>query len=161
MNLEPRAPAGRRLALPAGITGFGDCRTLPRPIPSRQIRRLCHALALKNGGSVLSWDDSLDCRNFYTARISLPGGTWLLLVNAYWPFGAFAAEEDPGNICFVDIPVRLPDWFPAGFCLLGTAELSESCRSPGVLDALMPAEREQVRYWKPLTAGEIVFNFWD
>ena len=30
-----------------------------------------------------------------------------------------------------------------------------------LLDALAPAEQEQLRYWQPNTIGEILFNFWD
>lgn len=30
-----------------------------------------------------------------------------------------------------------------------------------LLDALAPAEQEQLRYWQPNMIGEILFNFWD
>lgn len=30
-----------------------------------------------------------------------------------------------------------------------------------LVDKLGKAELEQIKYWKPTTAGDIIFNFWD
>lgn len=47
-----------------------------------------------------------------------------------------------------------------GFQVLTTAELSQPITSAD-LSGLTAQEHEQVRYWKPATVGELLFNYWD
>ena len=42
---------------------------------------------------------------------------------------------------------------------LSLAELNQDWR--GLCRGLSPEELEQIRYWKPQTVGEIIFNTWD
>jgi hypothetical protein len=57
-----------------------------------------------------------------------------------------------------------PAWADAfergGFRLLDVEELSTPLATADTSE-LTEAELEQVRYWRPSTVGELMFNWWD
>jgi hypothetical protein len=48
----------------------------------------------------------------------------------------------------------------AGYQVLPAAELRQPLTSADLSD-LSAHEHEQIRYWKPQTVGELLFNYWD
>ena len=151
-----------RSPLEHGVTGFfGPGDLLLQPLDPWAFRRLCHTFALAGRGKAQIFDLSLEGKNFYDAQLRFGDTSFHLLMNAYRPYGAFADALDDGIIRFTDPPRKWPLPLPQPYYLLGAEELSASCLLPGMLDALTPAELAQIRYWKPQTVGQILFNFWD
>ena len=88
----------------------------------------------------------------------------MLLAHQHAPFLATAALA-AGNapITFTDNPrihAALSLSPPAPFRLLTLAELQAPLDLTD-LTALDHTELEQISYWRPGTAGELIFNYWD
>lgn len=146
------------MLLPRGITGFfAPGGPPPAPQPVKPFQQLCHWMARENGGRFLSLDPSLAEKNFYAAHMEFRRVPIYLLLNAYAPYCAFAQSLEHNTVVFLEPPAAaLP---PSGYRLLSLKELNKDCREAA--QALGEAELEQIRYWKPRTVGEVVFNFWD
>ena len=147
------------MILPRGITGFGGINTNPPLfLDEKAFRRMCHALARENGGTVTEVDTDTAVRNFYSAKLSRYDQSVFLLQNIHYPYAAFAQRDTSGRF----VLIQQPEWLqrpesPVRF--LNLAELNQSwC---GLCGGLAPEDLEQIRYWNPQTVGEIVFNTWD
>lgn len=145
--------------LPRGITGFWGADTEPPPLLDEQVfRRMCHALARESGGTVAEVDTDTSARNFYFAEIRRYDASIFLLQNIHYPYAAFARRDPSGGFAWTSRPewLRLPE---DSARILGPDELTQDWR--GLCGELSTAELEQIRYWNPQTAGEIIFNAWD
>lgn len=120
--------------------------------------QMCHALARENGGTVTELDTDTYPRNFYSAKLSRYDQSVFLLQNIHAPYAAFAQRDASGRFVLTQQPewIRLPE-SPVQF--LRFDELNQDWRS--LRGELSPEELEQIRYWNPQTAGEIIFNSWD
>ena len=87
-----------------------------------------------------------------------------LLAHRHAPFLATAVPAaGSAPTTFVDDPrihAALSLSPPAPFRLLTLRELQAPLDLTG-LTALDHAELEQISYWKPSTAGDLIFNYWD
>lgn len=147
------------MILPRGITGFGSINTDPPLfLDEKAFCRMCHALAQENGGAVTEVDTDTAIRNFYSAKLSRYDQSVFLLQNIHAPYAAFAQRDASGRFVLTQQPewIRLPE-SPVQF--LRFDELNQDWRS--LRGELSPEELEQIRYWNPQTAGEIIFNTWD
>ena len=146
------------MVLPRGITGFWSVNTAPPPLlDEKAFCQMCYALARKNGGTVTEVDTDTAARNFYSAKLSRYDQTVFILQNVHYPYVAFAQRDASGG----SIWTRWPEWLrlsdgPVRF--LSPDELNQDWR--GLCGELSPEELEQIRYWKPQTVGEIIFNTW-
>ncbi|MER6473230.1 hypothetical protein [Streptomyces collinus] len=61
---------------------------------------------------------------------------------------------------FTSPPAWADAFEPGGFRLLNVEELSTPLTAADTSE-LAEAELEQVRYWRPSTIGELMFNWWD
>lgn len=145
--------------LPRGITGFWGADTEQPPFLDEQaFRRMCHALARESGGTVAEVDTDTAARNFYLAEIRRYDASVFLLQNIHYPYTAFARKAPSGGFSWTSQPewLRLPE-SPVRF--MSPDELTQDWR--GLCGELSPEELEQIRYWNPQSAGEIIFNIWD
>ena len=76
--------------------------------------------------------------------------------NAYYPWIAFAKNLDFTRIEFIESPF---DIIYTNVNVLTLPELEQSWHD--IVGELSKAELEQIKYWKPNTVGDIIFNFWD
>lgn len=76
--------------------------------------------------------------------------------NAYYPWIAFAKNLDFTRIEFIESPFDIID---TNVNVLTQPELEQSWYD--IVGELSKAELEQIKYWKPNTVGDIIFNFWD
>ncbi len=146
------------MQLPKGITGFWSGDTEPPPfLDEKAFRQLCHTLARETGGTVTEMNTAAG-GNFYFAGIRRYDDTVFVLQNRHFPYAAFARRGPSGRMAFTEQPewLRLPE---GTVCFLSPAQLEQDCR--GRCGALGLEEQEQLRYWKPQTVGEILFNTWD
>lgn len=147
------------MLLPRGITGFWNGNTAPPPFSDGEaFCQMCYSIALESGWMVTEVDTDTASRNFYSAKLSKYDQSVFVLQNVHYPYAVFAQQDDDGGYIFIGSP----EWFqlPEGTVrFLSPAELNQD-RS-GLCGELSPEELEQIRYWKPQTVGEIVFNTWD
>lgn len=143
--------------LPNGITGFRD---LDHPYVAEQekkgFQKLCYSIATRYHCMVASFDFDLTGKNFYSAEIKTKQGSLYLLENAYYPWIAFAKNCDYTEIELIESPFDLTE---QNIYMLTLSELGQDWH--GFVSQLGEAEREQIKYWKPKTIGDIIFNFWD
>ncbi len=141
-----------------GISGFSLPQESLGRFDPKIFRQLCYSLARENQGTILSLDTSLVDKNFYVAQIQTYHFCIYLLRNAYYPYLAFADSVKDGMISFINQP---KDFYFAweGYHLLDTETLNVACERVGT--CLNEAEQMQIKFWKPNTVGEIIFNFWD
>ena len=147
------------MILPRGITGFGHINTDPPLfLDEKAFRRMCHALARENGGSVTEVDTDTAARNFCSAKLSRYDQSVFLLQNIHYPYVAFAQQDASGRFVLTQQPewIRLSE-SPVQF--LRFDELNQDWRS--LRGELSPEELEQIRYWRAKTVGEIIFNTWN
>lgn len=151
-------PDGQTL-LPRGITGFWSANTLPPPfLDEKAFRRMCHALAGENGGTVTKVDTDTAGRNFWFANLRRWDESVFLLQNIHYPYAAFARQDASGGF----VPAGPPKWLPppeGPVRFLSPAQLNQDWHS--LCGELNPEELEQIRYWNPQTVGEIIFHTWD
>lgn len=146
------------MLLPKGITGFMCADGKPIAVEEKLFKRVCYEFIKLNNGKILSIDISLTQKNFYVCEMILTDKCIYLLMNAYYPYFAFASSVNFGNIAFMDKPNDLITWSSENI-LLSQKELNESYdRSLGLLNHV---ELSQIKYWKPVNIGEIIYNFWD
>ena len=151
--------------IPTGATGFRHHKAAPLPeTDPRAFAAICHEAARTTGGRAGAITRAGITRNFHSAEITYGQEQVMLLAHQHAPFLATAAPA-AGNapITFADHPrihaalARNP---PAPFRLLTLAELQAPLDHTD-FTALDHAELEQISYWRPCTAGELIFNYWD
>jgi hypothetical protein len=152
------------MKLPNGITGFYNSEAdKPPQVDEKQFKQLCFDSACRNSGKVIDFNASQYPANFYNAQVEIFDKRFNILLNEYYPYLAFASVVEFGNISFIDIPVLFEPFSPF-YQVLGTAELNVPIRQ--ILrekdkNALNSSELKQLAYWKPETAGQVIFNYWD
>lgn len=147
------------MKLPRGITGFWGVDTAPPPhLDEKAFRQMCYSIARENGGTVTELDTDTYPRNFYSAKLSRHDQSVFILQNIHHPYAAFAGQDDSGGFVLTSQPewLRLPTGSVHFWSL---AELNQDWHN--LCGALSPEELEQIRYWRPQTVGEIIFNTWD
>ena len=147
------------MKLPRGITGFWGTDTAPPPfLDVKAFCQMCYSIAQENGGTVTELDTDTHPRNFYSAKLGRYGQSVFILQNIHYPYAAFAQRNAYGGF----VLTSQPEWFrlPTGpVRFLSLAELNQDWHN--LCGELSPEELEQLRYWKPQTVGEIIFNTWD
>ena len=148
------------MQLPAGATGFFEAGTFREPIqrgefstaglsagPREPVHRgrnrhfIMREKLLCRTNRPKQWN-----RNSVHERIYRPSGLFRLLGSTAAPiYSALSCAGRPASAESAALPL-----------VTGTIGTNVV-----LLDALAPAEQEQLRYWQPNTIGEILFNFWD
>lgn len=152
--------------LPKGITGFTRYTDPPLPSTDEQVfRTVCHAVALALNGDVDYVEPVAKHRekNFSIVTIATHDQHVSVLLHAHYPYLAFASplSRDQNAISFVDWPAGSNEFRRrSDYTILTTQELATPFSQTDT-SSLADAEREQIKYWRPKTVGEIIFNFWD
>ena len=152
-----------------GVTGFynaGDKK--PPTIDEKPFIQNCFSLINGKYGEIAGYKSQQDTANFFAVEVKAPDKHTHLLLNAHYPFLAFADEAGYGKISFVDEPA-LGRLFSPFYHVLDTKKLNEHViLKPGsskniLLNAndLSEAELKQIAFWQPETIGEIIYNYWD
>lgn len=146
--------------LPQGITGFGSRCDDPAPwISAEEFKRLAYSIARNNQMTVSCTDSDLTGRNFYWTEYQKYGKTMYLLMNSRYPYLTFIDQMTFSGLHFIDPPENLLLPRTKRLILLEKELLNQPWENQkNTLDA---AELSQIRFWHPMTIGEIIFNFWD
>lgn len=133
------------MLLQKGITGFFDRNSLPEN-DYLLFQQYCYAM-----------------RNFRLMRITRPDyasyflaefSSFFLLLNRYYPVAGCIEKLCPEKQ-FLDIKgIVLPDNYLVPAVYLNAV-------FDGRSHQLAEAELKQIRYWQPVSVGNIIFNEWD
>ena len=102
--------------------------------------------------------------NFHTARVKRHRDEIMVLGHSNFPIIAFA---DPFELWLMKIPFRDADSIATRIraiypqVIIATKEELSRCIETTDLEILNRMELDQIKYWKPQTIGELVFNWWD
>jgi len=85
------------------------------------------------------------------------------LLNSIAPVVAFAEPPRDGSsvLHFVDHAVLAEFFGASGEYRVLPATEAQSPLVPDTYRNLAETELEQIRYWKPQTIGEVIYNYWD
>lgn len=145
------------MKLPSGITGFYEKQNKPPTMDGHQFKQICFSQVKGIGGMVIKFKEP-EGTNFFDVEVSFRHTNIHILLNAHYPFLAFASLVDFDHIRFVD-ESNLTTLFMQFYRVLTVAELNKPLRQ--LDNGLNQAEWEQIAYWKPERIGDIIFNYWD
>jgi len=146
------------MKLPYGVTGFYEKSKEPPKMDEKQFKQLCYTIMKNNGGKVLEFKVPQEATNFFDVEVNVFNKHLHILMNAHYPFLAFASDVNIGEVHFINEP-HLYKQFSSFYYVLETKELSQ----PIVTEPheLNHAEWKQLAYWKPERIGDVIFNHWD
>ncbi|MEG0450284.1 MAG: hypothetical protein RR595_10540 [Lysinibacillus sp.] len=148
------------MLLQKGVTGHFYVETPQLDIET--FKKWAYQTITAQGGKVLSFKVNDYPRNFFTVQMDFKDEVIFLLLNAYYPFLAFASSIDDAIIIFRDPPIHFLV-FDTFYEVVSFAELSWPINPKSLLveHDLTKAELRYVRYFQPKTVGGILFNCWD
>ena len=145
------------MKLPNGITGFsaGCLETYDKQL----FKRLCYGIVNRTGGEVLDWKDDCFPRNHSRILVVFGEEHFFIFANELHPYIGFATVAEDSIITYMDMPLLQAEFAVHSYTVLSKEELER----PFLLNEhnLDEEEIRQVRYWRPRTLGEVVFNEWD
>ncbi|MFC0439542.1 hypothetical protein [Kutzneria buriramensis] len=144
------------MQLPRGVTGFWHVHSPPPvPVDVRTFKTLGYSV-----GRVLEFRPAGVTPNFHLLVIRVGYSDDVgVICNSTLPLLAFVTLPlDSWLPTFIDRPDLAPSFH--GFDVLTTAALSTPLSSCD-LSMLTDVEHHHIRYWRPATAGEVIFNSWD
>ncbi len=146
-----------------GITSFYWRKKLPE-FPFDDFKRIVYACAARLDFLITDVRERDITPNFHDAILNGNGERVHVLGHSNFPIFAFAEprEDYSCELVFRDmdsVSNLLEEMFP----YVAVAKLEELSRqiTDYDLSQLDRAELEQVKYWKPATIGQLVFNWWD
>ncbi|SIN44807.1 hypothetical protein [Micromonospora cremea] len=146
---------------PPGTTGFNPRSS--HQADSARFTATCHHAARAIGATVTGVTPAGVTPNFHTIDITQAQHHIAVLRHTTLPFIAFARPHANGDvtITFVDHPDLAAAITNLTDVQVLTVNQLQTPLSQVDLSNLHPGEHDQIRYWKPTTAGELLFNFWD
>lgn len=152
------------MKLPRGITGVRAHQD--PPLPQSDFSRFksdCYEIARSIGARVSDVALPQGTTNFGYAILAFDDQRIAVLLNAHYPFIAFAQRFDPDKepFAFVNHAALAPAFMALGAYTVLFPEELESPVSDEACKELSPAEQRQVKYWRPSCLGQVIFNFWD
>ena len=146
--------------LPRGITGFWSSSEEPGSgISVEKFKQLTYAIARNNQMIISNTDSDLTGKNFFWAEYQKYGKPMYLLMNSRYPYLAFTDQMSFLGFHFIDPPENLILPQMDRLILMEKGLLNQSWENQK--NTLDETELSQIRFWRPTTIGEIIFNFWD
>lgn len=151
------------MELPYGVSGFYNSdEPKPPEMDVKKYKDMCYELARKLGGELAEFNYSLYPANFHKAHFKFPTQQVCLLMNKHYPLLAFAKTVETMKIEFLDFSDgenAIPDEYTVLSAEALESEVPNTARVAGA--EMNKGTARQIKYWKPGTFGQIIFNFWD
>jgi hypothetical protein len=150
------------MKLPPGATGF-DPPPADQGGDLRAFTAVCHNAARRTSGIVTAVTPAAVTPNFHTILIAYGPRQVAVLRHGVLPLAAFAQPPRDGEmtVTFIDDPGLAEAIAEISALQILTVEELHTPLTRVDLTALSSGEHDQIRYWKPHTAGELLFNYWD
>jgi len=147
------------MVLAKGITGFcsEDALHTVEELDAKAFRAICYDAALHPDVTIVNFTDCDYPFTYHKAIFRVNDERIVALLNNFYPIVGFAKNDDPIEYC--DIPPQLST-LSQHYTLLDEDTLL-SYPSKEELAKLDECERESIRFWKPTSLGDIIFNTWD
>ena len=149
------------MKLPAGATGFGPGKLTGHV--DRAFATACHSAARRTGGTVIAAQPAAVTPDFDAVLLGYGDERVAALRHALLNVVAFIrvpGEHVEPPLAFTDHPRLACTLGEAGFQILPAADLRQPLTAADLSD-LRAEEHQQVKYWNPVTVGELLFNYWD
>lgn len=154
------------MLLRRGITGFykwDDRHDMPE-FTFAEFKRIAFAVAAEQRLVVSQLIEGRVTPNFHSVQLDNSEISIRMIGHSTYPLIAFAepANTDATPMRFVDCPPignTIQNLFPV-VTIAATHELTRGLTDSDTV-LLDVVEREQIEYWKPITIGDVVFNWWD
>ena len=149
-----------------GTTGFRASTDFPLSVMDEQaFQVLCHMVAIELNGRVDYAERLGEYRekNFSLVTLTVHNTDISVMLNVHCPYLAFAlpVSRNHNTLSFIDWPVGTESFNRYGdYTILTYQQLSKPFVECDI-SSLADAEHDQVKYWRPQTVGELIFNFWD
>ncbi|MES9771213.1 hypothetical protein COM86_25145 [Priestia megaterium] len=152
-----------------GVTGFYiDPKNEPPATSLKQFKIHSYEAARTYNGELLECNDTDVHSNFLFSILRISNKEVYVLLNKHYPFVAFASSVHEERIIFVNNK-ELSFFFSDLYKILYAESLNERLlymRKKGSVlikndNQLNNAELAQIAYWKPVTVGEVLYNYWD
>lgn len=152
-----------------GVTGFYiDLNDKPPAISLKQFKIHSYEAARTYNGELLECNDTDVHSNFLFSILRISNKEVYVLLNKHYPFVAFASSVTEERIFFVN-DKELSFFFSAFYKILYAGALNERLLYTGKKGSFLikndnqlnNAELAQIAYWKPITVGEVLYNYWD
>lgn len=145
------------ILLKRGITGFYEkCDSCLNETDFREFRRICYLLQTATDFKIKSTVNT-EYASYFSAEFTDGKSKIYFLLNKYFNVGGFTDNLIFGDKIFTDINL---DGNYLTECEIVPAVVLNSAFSETKHD-LSKCELEQVKYWKPFSVGNIIFNEWD
>ncbi|WP_280169378.1 hypothetical protein [Priestia megaterium] len=152
-----------------GVTGFYiDLKDKPPATSRKQFKVHSYEAARTYNGELLECNDTDVHSNFLFSVLRISNKEVYVLLNKHYPFVAFASSINEEGIFFVN-DKELSFFFSTFYKILYAESLNERLlymrKKESVLikndNQLNNVELAQIAYWKPITLGEVLYNYWD
>lgn len=152
-----------------GVTGFYiDLKDKPPKNSLKKFKVHSYEAARTYNGELLECNDTDVHSNFLFSILRISNKDIYVLLNKHYPFVAFASSVNEERIIFVN-DKELSLFFSAFYKILDAESLNGRLiytRKKGSVlikndNQLNHAELAQIAYWKPITLGEVLYNYWD
>ncbi|WP_342314862.1 hypothetical protein AAB109_29470 (plasmid) [Priestia megaterium] len=152
-----------------GVTGFYiDTKVEPPATSLKQFKIHSYEAARTYNGELLECNDTDVHSNFLFSILRISNKEVYVLLNKHYPFVAFASSVNEERIFFVN-DKELNFLFSAFYTILDAESLNERLLYTGKKESFLikndnqlnSSELAQIAYWKPITLGEVLYNYWD
>ena len=144
------------MLLERGITGFFDIDVCPLDQNNYSaFKKACYLIHI--GFWELNNVCNPDNTNYFYAHFAFGRQNMYILLNKYYPIVAFTNELTMNEKSFINIEENL--YVLANYNMVG-AEILNAAFTYSEHN-LSKAELKQIKYWKPTSIGNIIFNEWD
>ncbi len=131
----------------------------------RAFHTVCRAVARSLDGDIHYMEPVAEHRekNFSIVTITVRNILTSVVLNGNYPYLAFASSilRDANSISFIEWPAGAAKFRQCSdYTILAVEELAKPYSQVDI-SLLADAEVEQIKYWHPQTAGQVIFNFWD
>jgi hypothetical protein len=137
-------------------------------------KSICHSVILQIRGRVLGFEQypiQVPIKSFWNAVIELPyrNESYQILLNRSYPIIAFATDRNIRehgvvglNHEFVNLPL-LHEHIARYYMVLTKDEVEKPLdyNDKRLFSNLSKHELDQIKYRKPSSVGDLIFNFWD
>lgn len=153
------------MKLKKGITG--NCGVKEEQMTFRsivsQFKASLYPIEYSGAYKILEFKDEEISKNYYRISIAnkLKNDSFDILINSMYPY--YCGVNPNGewlNLIFIDLPIEIRNCVDPYFKYLSPVELNSKFEKSDLLE-LSEAELEEIKYWKPSTFGEIIFNGYD
>ncbi len=158
VDLAKSIKGGKTVSLPKYITGFLDEKAVMTPMDGANFKKVGYEIARKLQYGVTQFSTPSYPTNYFRLAIQKDEKEYAILLHEYVPYAALVAYDNEFNMHFVDCDGLAAELSP--YYQVLDAEFLNEAFDP-VMHDLAEIELKQVRYWRPDTIGEVIFNCWD